>query len=57
MAFRERRRAPRPAGFVKWLCGENGCPWTANTRDLAARNLGYADDLGNLVDWQGNPVR
>ena len=26
---------------------ENGCPWTASTRDRAAEKLGYTDDLGN----------
>ena len=35
---------------LRWL-RENGCPWTAATRDRAAVELGYTDDLGNLVDW------
>ena len=30
--------------------------WTAETRDRAAADLGYTDDLGNLVDWDGNPI-
>ena len=33
---------------VRWARG-NGCPWSAETRDLAAAKLGYTDDLGNLV--------
>merc|ERR1719198_31379 len=41
---------------LRWA-RENGCPWTAFTRDIAARNFGYTDDFGNLVDWQGNPVQ
>ena len=36
---------------------ENGCPWTAATRDWAAEELGYTDDLGNLVDTHGNPIQ
>ena len=40
---------------LRWA-RQNGCPWTAETRDLAAEKLGYTDDLGNLVDWEGNPV-
>ena len=40
---------------LRWA-RENGCPWTAWTRDTAAEELGYTDDLGNLVDYQGNPV-
>ena len=28
---------------------ENGAPWTAEIRDEAAAELGYEDDLGNLV--------
>ena len=27
----------------------NGCPWRAYTRNQAAAELGYTDDLGNLV--------
>ena len=34
---------------LRWI-RENGCPWGAETRDLAAAQLGYTDDLGNLVD-------
>ena len=41
---------------LRWL-RENGCPWTAVDRDRAAEKLGYTDDLGNLVDWNGNPVQ
>ena len=33
---------------LRWA-RENGCPWDAYTRDRAARELGYTDDLGNLV--------
>ena len=32
---------------LRWA-RENGCPWTAHTRDLAAAELGYTDDFGNL---------
>ena len=41
---------------LRWA-RENGCPWHARTRDQAARKLGYTDDLGNLVDVNGNPVQ
>ena len=41
---------------LRWA-RENGCPWDAATRDMAAAKLGYNDNLGNLVDWQGNPVQ
>ena len=34
--------------MLRWA-RENGCPWTAEDRDKAAE-LGYTDDLGNLVD-------
>ena len=34
---------------LRWA-RENGCPWTAYTRDKAAAELGYTDELGNLVD-------
>ena len=34
---------------LRWA-RENGCPWTASTRDEAANELGYTDDLGNLVE-------
>ena len=33
---------------LRWL-RENGCPWDAAARDMAAAQLGYTDDLGNLV--------
>ena len=39
---------------LRWV-RENGCPWTALVRDRAAAELGYTDDLGNLVDIFGNP--
>ena len=42
--------------MLRWA-RENGCPWIAQTRDRAAAELGYTDDLGNLVDRQGNPVQ
>ena len=35
----------------------NGCPWTAWTRDTAAEELGYTDNLSNLVDIHGNPIQ
>ena len=35
------------AEMLRWA-RENGCPWDAEIRDLAAE-LGYTDDLGNLV--------
>ena len=28
----------------------NGCEWAAETRDMAAEELGYTDDFGNLVE-------
>ena len=34
---------------LRWL-RENGCPWTAHIQDRAAKELGYTDDLGNLVE-------
>ena len=34
---------------LRWA-RENGCEWDTETRDLAAAELGYTDDLGNLVD-------
>ena len=45
-------------GDIKWntccevqrWARENGCPWTAATRDEAADYFGYTDDLGNLVE-------
>ena len=40
---------------LRWA-HENGCMWTAATRDKAAAELGYTDDLGNLIDNYGNPV-
>ena len=41
--------------MLRWA-RENGCPWIAHTRYNAAAELGYTDDLGNLVDFDGNPV-
>ena len=41
---------------LRWA-RENGCPWPAPVRDRAAAKLGYTDDLGNLVDLNGNPVQ
>ena len=38
---------------LRWA-RENGCPWQASTQDKAVAELGYADDLGNLVDAFGN---
>ena len=26
-------------------------------REEAAEKVGYTDDFGNLVDWQGNPIQ
>ena len=40
---------------LRWA-RENGCPWWTSTRDRAADDLGYTDDLGNLVDDDGNPI-
>ena len=33
---------------LRWA-RENGCPWDDLIRDQAAEELGYTDDLGNLV--------
>ena len=33
---------------LRWA-RENGCEWNANIRDVAAAELGYTDDFGNLV--------
>ena len=33
---------------LRWA-REHGCPWNAAGRELAATELGYTDDLGNLV--------
>ena len=41
---------------LRWV-RENGCPWTAYTLERAGEELGYTDDLGNLVDDDGNPVQ
>ena len=41
---------------LRWA-RENGCLWTTETRDEAAAELGYTDDLGNLVDLDGNPIQ
>ena len=35
---------------LRWA-RENGCEWDAETRDRAAAELGYTDNLGNLVEW------
>ena len=35
---------------LRWA-RENGCKWDAYTRDRAAAELGYTDNLGNLVPW------
>ena len=35
--------------MLRWA-RENGCPWDADTREKAAAELGYTDDLGNLVE-------
>ena len=35
--------------MLRWA-RENGCEWRAETRDMAAEELGYTDDLGNLVE-------
>ena len=41
---------------LRWA-RKNGCPWMAWVRDKAAAELGYTDDFGNLVDFEGNPVQ
>ena len=33
---------------LRWL-RENGAPWTAATRDEAAAELGYTDDLDDFI--------
>ena len=33
---------------LRWA-RENGCEWDAETRDRAAAELGYTDNLGNLT--------
>ena len=38
--------------LLRWA-RENGCPWEPETRDQAAEQLGYTDDLGNLGVWDG----
>ena len=40
---------------LRWA-RENGCPWDTGTRAQAAAELGYTDDLGNLIDYDGNPI-
>ena len=35
--------------MLRWLRA-NGCEWDAKTRDMAAEELGYTDDFGNLVE-------
>ena len=42
--------------MLRWA-RESGCPWHPTIRDQAAEKLGYTDDFGNLVDWQGNPIQ
>ena len=32
---------------LRWA-RKNGCPWDASTWYVAAADLGYTDDLGNL---------
>ena len=34
----------------------NGCPWFASDQYEAEWELGYTDDLGNLVDDRGNLI-
>ena len=34
--------------MLRWARA-NGCQWTVTTRARAAEELGYTDDLGNLV--------
>ena len=41
---------------LRWA-RENGCPWWDEARVWAYDKLGYTDDLGNLVDYNGNPVQ
>ena len=38
---------------LRWA-RENGCPWQDWVRDMAAAELGYTDDLGNLVYTRGS---
>ena len=45
----------RHVEVLRWV-RENGCPWDAGTRAQAAAELGYTDDLGNLVNWLGLPI-
>jgi len=35
---------------LRWA-RENGCEWSAYTRDKAAAKFGYTDDFGNEVEW------
>ena len=35
--------------LLRWA-RENGCEWDAITKFVAAQDLGYTDDLGNLVE-------
>ena len=37
---------------LRWA-RENGCEWDADTRDQAAAELGYTDDLGKVFDEEG----
>ena len=41
---------------LRWA-RENGCPWGPYIRDKADVELGYTDDFGNLVDFNGDPVQ
>ena len=41
--------------ILRWARA-NGCSWDPWIRDRAAAELGYTDDLGNLVDDFGNPL-
>ena len=34
---------------LRWA-RQNGCEWTAETRDQAACVLGYTDDFGNVIE-------
>ena len=36
--------------MLRWA-RENGAPWDTWTRDRAAAELGYTDDLGNLFPF------
>ena len=36
--------------ILRWA-RENGCEWTEETRGIAADELGYTDELGNLLEF------